>query len=616
MDLLVCVKEARGLRNTQVFGTQDPYCTIKVSGTKVKTKVHAKGGVEPRFDATFHIPSVDVNEPFQIEIKNHSILRKAHIGIYRAPLQEAIAASLGAEHWFKLEHRTKHPSPGGEVRLRLELRASSLTPPEPPVNGHFEFPRLYKSRDYKSSTYEAHAVGSTPPQTRFQLQSNNAVRSSSDRQTPERHTASAPAFIRQDRHSVPPELAHEAESLPAKTQQYHTPPQHAAPPPYASATIPRLPPRSLPSQMSSGSNHSNHSSGWARQASGESSTDERSTVRPPLYAIPNPDGDGRLVYMDPNGPPGSFRGTFPVPADAPVNDIASNRARPVTTSMDEIDWAGYEELQVYRHLYIYPSMVKIIRSLQSDYMKTELAHYGGTLAMVKSLKFPDEKDALVKEIISLSKVDCPKVLRFMGFYISPTAGLCCVTENLAGNPPDLRALLNRPKPGLTWHDKLRIATEVAEALVYMHAQKPIMIHRNIKAASVILGRRREAVLSGFGCCRDRSYDQTMTSGVGDVQWSAPEMLMDGDYAERVDVYSFGVLLVELDTHEIPFLEESETYPRSDFIGMLVTGRLRHRPSASCPPPIRDIVALCIQHDPGLRPDMRQVLGLLQAVALS
>ncbi|KDO31348.1 TKL protein kinase [Saprolegnia parasitica CBS 223.65] len=610
MDLLVCVKEARGLRNTQLFGTQDPYCTIKISGHKVKTKVHAKGGVEPRFAATFHIPSVDVNDPFQIEIKNHSMLRKAHIGIYRAPLHEAIAASLGAEHWFKLDHRTKHPSPGGEVCLRLELRASSLASPEPPVNGHFEFPRPHESREYKSSTYKENVAQSAPPQTRFQLQSNNnAGRSPSDRKN-----VSAPAFIRQERHSVPPELAVKADSLPAKSQQ----PQHQAPsqpPPYPSATIPRMPPRSTPSRTSSSSNYSSGRDSWARQASGESSTDEPSTVRPPLFTIPNPDGDGRIVYMGSNGPPGSFRGMSPITPDAAMVDFASNQVRPVTTSMDEIDWAGYEELQAYRHLYIYPSMVKIIRSLQSDYMKTELAHYGGTLAMVKSLKFPDEKDALVKEIISLSKVDCPKVLRFMGFYISPTAGLCCVTENLAGNPPDLRALLNRPKPGLTWQDKLRIATEVAEALVYMHAQKPIMIHRNIKAASVILGRRREAVLSGFGCCRDRSYDQTMTSGVGDVQWSAPEMLMDGDYAERVDVYSFGVLLVELDTHEIPFLKESETYSRSDFIGMLVTGRLRHRPSASCPAPIRDIVALCIQHDPGLRPDMRQVLGRLQAVSL-
>ncbi|OQR96261.1 protein kinase [Achlya hypogyna] len=624
MDLFVSVKEARNLRDTQLFGTQDPYCTIKVSGHKVKTKVHHKGGVAPRFDASFHIPSVDAMDDFQIEVKNYSVLRKTHIGIYRERLADAIGASIGTHYWFKLVHNKKPPVPGGEICLRLELRTSSSGPPEPPVNGHFEFQQHRNSRQPRDV-----GLALSANHLRFQSQSE---RSSSERQVPVSSDVQPPLQYFslpdhaqwQDRHTAPPEFGGGPPFAPPKDSP---PPRDAypigkSPKSNHSSGIPRPPQPSSTSQSNSRSNSRDWpqvaSGNWSRQGSGESSIGDdgsfvRSTVIVPPRSIPAPNGDGRIVYMGSGQPSGSFS-TFPA---APVsNEVASNQVRHVTTSLDEIDWTGYEELQPYHHLYIYPSMVKIIRSLQSDYMKSELAHYGGTLAMVKSLKFPDEKETLVKEIISLSKVDCPKILRFMGFYISPTAGLCCVTENLAGNPPDLRALLGRPKHGLTWSDKLRMAIDVAEALVYMHAQRPIMIHRNIKAASVILGPRREAVLSGFGCCRDRSYDQTMTSGVGEVQWSAPEMLMDGDYAERVDVYSFGVLLVEMDTHEIPFLNEAEAFSRSDFIGMLVTGRLRHRPSATCPPPIRDIVAACVQHDPALRPNMPTVLQMLQAVSLT
>ncbi|OQR90978.1 kinase [Thraustotheca clavata] len=563
MDLMVSVREARNLRNTQLFGTMDPYCTVKVSGHKVKTKVHHKGGTNPHFDGTFQLSRVNGDDTFQLEVKNHSIVRKTHIGILRIPLMQAVQESAGVERPFQLYTNRIPPMRAGEVIVKLELRASSSLMPQPPINGtHVLNPRVNHS-GYQQPNHMPERFVTSEPQLRVQERSN------SDHQlynTAPGH-ANYPLRITSPPEPNPP---HPTLQPPSSTYHYSKNPSNETP----STTI------------------------LIRQHPEK------------LKTIPNPVDGGRLVHMGSGDDTASQFPHIGIP-----NELPSNAARPVTTSPDEIDWTGHERLMEYRHLYIYPSNVKIIRSLQSDYMKTELAHYGGQLAMVKSLKFQDEKDALVKEIISLSKVDCPKILKFMGFYISPTAGLCCVTENLAGNPPDLRALLNRPNHGLTWHDKLRMAKDVAEALVYMHRQRPIMIHRNIKAASVILGRRREAVLSGFGCCRDRSYDQTMTSGVGEVQWSAPEMLMDGDYAEKVDVYSFGVLLVEMDTHKIPFEEESNRFSRGDFIGMLVTGTLRHRPSSNCPPQIRQIIKMCIQQDPALRSNMLEVLNLLMSVTL-
>ncbi|CAK4133358.1 unnamed protein product [Aphanomyces euteiches] len=290
------------------------------------------------------------------------------------------------------------------------------------------------------------------------------------------------------------------------------------------------------------------------------------------------------------------------PSEVSANGASSPRS-------DEIDWTDYEELRPYRHFYIYPSTVTIIRQVNTDYMKTQLGHFGGEHVMVKSLKVPSERQTLIKEVIALSKVDCPKILAFVGFYIDPAAGgLHCITYHALANPPTLRELLNRMGPRLKFSEKLQFAIDVAEALEYMHAQ--LMMHRGIRAENVMLTKRRQAVLSGFGTCRDKSYDQTLTVGVGDIQWSAPEMLLDGEYAEKVDVYSFGVLLVEIETGKIPFEEVSKRMTRTELSNAIVTGKLRPSPSAGCPPPYKRVIDLCIQFDSQLRPTMSEVLDLL------
>ncbi|ETV95620.1 TKL/TKL-UNIQUE protein kinase [Aphanomyces invadans] len=289
-----------------------------------------------------------------------------------------------------------------------------------------------------------------------------------------------------------------------------------------------------------------------------------------------------------------------------------------TLSQDEVDWTGYEELRPYAKFYVYSSQVSIIRQvhtdyIQTDYMKTQLGHYGGDKVMITSAKVPAERQALIKEVIALSKVDCPLILPFVGFFIDQAkGGLHCITNHALANPPTLHKYVQRMGSRLTLKDKLAFAIDVAMALVYMHQLG--MMHRGIKAENVMLTDRKKAVLSGFGTCRDRSYDQTLTVGVGDIQWSAPEMLTDGDYIEKVDVYSFGVLLVELETGQKPFEEESKSMTRNDLTNAILMGTLRPTPSPACPSSLNRLIRLCLQHDPRLRPAMDQVLSSLQDIS--
>ncbi|OQR88654.1 kinase, partial [Thraustotheca clavata] len=146
-----------------------------------------------------------------------------------------------------------------------------------------------------------------------------------------------------------------------------------------------------------------------------------------------------------------------------------------------------------------------------------------------------------------------------------------------------------------------------------HSLKPALIHRNIKASKVLLTKGLVPKLSGFEKSRDRTLLEDMTTGVGDIRWSAPELLLDEEmYDEKIDVYSFGVLLTELDTGEFPFAKEEAAMRKNELQGKLMTGALLPKCSASCPKSILRIFRMCIQHDPSLRPTSRKLLELLEA----
>ncbi|KDO26317.1 TKL protein kinase [Saprolegnia parasitica CBS 223.65] len=243
-----------------------------------------------------------------------------------------------------------------------------------------------------------------------------------------------------------------------------------------------------------------------------------------------------------------------------------------------------------------------------------MSNWCGQPVLVKSVdstKPAAEQDVmrqkLTAEITSMARMTHPNIVAFLGFSMTPTNELCCVTEYVEGRT--LRHLLSTPKAfaKLCWSSsKLSLAMDIASALAAMHALKPTLIHRNVKASK-----------TGFGAARDQTFEYDMTSGVSDLQWSAPELLMDGeDYNEKVDVYAFGMLLTEIDTGEIPFATEMASMKQAELAMKLAAGAIRPKLSSSCPMRIQKIALSCLQHDKHLRPTIATILRHLQQVQLS
>ncbi|EQC41143.1 TKL protein kinase [Saprolegnia diclina VS20] len=288
---------------------------------------------------------------------------------------------------------------------------------------------------------------------------------------------------------------------------------------------------------------------------------------------------------------------------------------------DDVHRDDYKEmLAMYPQFWVVPEDVERTRAIPSNYMKTEMGHCDATAVFLKSLdlkRSPAEieksRKALLSEIRSMARIDHPHIVSFIGFNITPEFGLSCIFEFMEGRT--LRHLLDNPKQfaRLTWsNEKINIACDIASAMAYMHGLKPQLLHRNMKASKVLLTNRKQAKLSGFGSSRDRTFDCDMTTGVTDIQWSAPELFIDGeDYDEKVDVYSFGVLLTELDTGAMPYAVEAAGMTLPDLTVKLVTGELRPSVSVTCPEVVAKIIKQCLQHDKALRPTSDRVLEMLQ-----
>ncbi|OQR91957.1 protein kinase [Achlya hypogyna] len=241
--------------------------------------------------------------------------------------------------------------------------------------------------------------------------------------------------------------------------------------------------------------------------------------------------------------------------------------------------------------------------------------YNGEVVAAKKLQSSRRSDQEIQNFINEIQLtlsfECPSIIKVIGASWNTPHDLVCVMEFM--DLGDLRDYLAKHTPAaFSWSDKLQSLLAVTKGLTYLHSLS--IVHRDLKSRNVLLDTAKGTKLVDFGIAKE-DVQGTMTLGVGTFRWMAPEVLVDSAYTVAADIYSFGVLLSELDTHRIPYddmINPKNGQPLADaaIIGRVMQGTLKPTFTDSCPAWVKELAHSCLQFDPSDRPTIYQVAAAL------
>ncbi|KAJ9550509.1 hypothetical protein OSB04_014554 [Centaurea solstitialis] len=234
-----------------------------------------------------------------------------------------------------------------------------------------------------------------------------------------------------------------------------------------------------------------------------------------------------------------------------------------------------------------------------------------------------------QEVAVWHKLDHPNVTRFIGASMGtsdlkipaknstdgqdeqlPSKACCVVVEFQTGGT--LKGLLykNRRKK-LPYKAVIQLALDLSRGLSYLHSKK--IVHRDVKAENMLLDANRNLKIADFGVARVEALNpKDMTGETGTLGYMAPEVLEGKPYNRKCDVYSFGVCLWETYCCDLP-------YPFLSFAEIssaVVRHNLRPEIPRCCPSSLATIMRKCWDANPDKRPDMDEVVRLLEAIDTS
>jgi hypothetical protein len=220
---------------------------------------------------------------------------------------------------------------------------------------------------------------------------------------------------------------------------------------------------------------------------------------------------------------------------------------------------------------------------------------------IKRMKLSNQNIAsIVSEIDILRNSSHPNIIGFIEAYLKDRE-LWVVMEYMdSGCLADI--LEQFELIHLTEEQIAYVCAQTLNALAYLHSKH--RIHRDIKSDNILLGSKGEVKLADFGYATQLTAErQKRMTVVGTPYWMAPEVIRGNKYDTKIDIWSLGIMLMEMAEGDPPYMEQ----PPLRALFMITTKGIPPLKDAKWSPELRDFLAKCLARDPSQRATAQELL---------
>ncbi|KHN29965.1 Receptor-like protein kinase 2 [Glycine soja] len=234
------------------------------------------------------------------------------------------------------------------------------------------------------------------------------------------------------------------------------------------------------------------------------------------------------------------------------------------------------------------------------------------------------RDSFSTEVKTLGSIRHKNIVRFLGCYWNRKTRLLIFDYMPNGSLSSL--LHERTGNSLEWELRYRILLGAAEGLAYLHHDcVPPIVHRDIKANNILIGLEFEPYIADFGLAKlvdDGDFGRSSNTVAGSYGYIAPEYGYMMKITEKSDVYSYGIVLLEVLTGKQPIdptipdgLHVVDWVRQKKGLEVLDPSLLLSRPESEIEEMMQalGIALLCVNSSPDERPTMRDIAAMLKEI---